>query len=277
MFTVGEFSRLAQVSKRLLRYYDEIDLLKPVHIDRWTGYRYYSAEQLVQLNRILALKDLGLSLEQVQRILKGSISSEDIQELLLGKKAEVEREIQGGFQRLRQIEARLQAMRSAEARRPANVILKQLPTQPILSLCMVVATFEAGLSIFDRIEAALPPQGVYGFRICICHDDDPVPCDMNLEMGYLLTTNAHEPLPLDGDLCLLYRELPAVNTMATFVVKGGLEYIHNGYAEIGMWAEINHYRLAGIPREIALQAPRRSDGSDLITEIQFPVEPIHHA
>ena len=58
MFTVGEFSQLAQVSKRLLRYYDEIGLLKPSHTDRSTGYRYYSAAQMTDLNRILALKEI---------------------------------------------------------------------------------------------------------------------------------------------------------------------------------------------------------------------------
>ncbi len=56
MYTVGEFSRIAQVSKRLLRYYDQIDLLKPDHSDPATGYRYYSAGQMTELNRILALR-----------------------------------------------------------------------------------------------------------------------------------------------------------------------------------------------------------------------------
>jgi DNA-binding transcriptional MerR regulator len=64
MFLTGEFSQISRVSKRLLHYYDEIGLLKPAHIDPHTGYRYYSASQLSQLNRILALKDLGLSLDQ---------------------------------------------------------------------------------------------------------------------------------------------------------------------------------------------------------------------
>jgi DNA-binding transcriptional MerR regulator len=76
MFTVGEFSRIARVSKRLLRYYDEIGLLKPIHIDKFTGYRYYSAEQMPRLNRILALKDLGLSLDQIQRLLKDQVSTD---------------------------------------------------------------------------------------------------------------------------------------------------------------------------------------------------------
>src|SRR6185295_8996279 len=92
MFTVGEFSQLAQVSKRLLRYYDEIGLLKPIHVDAATGYRYYSAEQMPLLNRILALKDLGLSLDQIQRVLSDNVSTDEIQGMLLLKKAEVEQQ-----------------------------------------------------------------------------------------------------------------------------------------------------------------------------------------
>ncbi len=58
MFKIGDFSRLSQVTVKALRYYDELGLLKPTHVDRFTGYRYYSATQLPRLNRILALKDL---------------------------------------------------------------------------------------------------------------------------------------------------------------------------------------------------------------------------
>ena len=46
MFRIGDFSRIARVSARLLRFYDEIGLLRPMHADSRTGYRYYSAEQL---------------------------------------------------------------------------------------------------------------------------------------------------------------------------------------------------------------------------------------
>jgi DNA-binding transcriptional MerR regulator len=59
MIKIGDFAHLSQVSVVTLRYYDEMDLLKPVKVDDFTGYRYYSAEQLSRLNRILALKDLA--------------------------------------------------------------------------------------------------------------------------------------------------------------------------------------------------------------------------
>ncbi|MBE9472709.1 MAG: MerR family transcriptional regulator, partial [Chloroflexi bacterium] len=73
MFKIGDFSRISQVSVKTLRYYDEIGLLKPAHVDRFTGYRYYSVDQSPRLNRILALKDLGLSLEQIARLLDGEL------------------------------------------------------------------------------------------------------------------------------------------------------------------------------------------------------------
>ncbi len=276
MFTVGEFSRIAQVSKRLLRYYDEIGLLKPIHTDRFTGYRYYSAEQVPHLNRILALRDLGLSLDQIQQMLRENVSTEEIQRMLLLKKAEIEQQVQRDLQRLRKIESRLQALGSAEANRPINVVLKHTPAQPVLSVRTMVETFEAGLLIFDHISAALPEKSIYGFRFCICHDDDLVERNMDLEMGHLLEATSHATIPLSGDLHLRFRELPAVATMATFVVKGALENIHAGYTEIGFWVEANGYRLAGIPREISLQAPQTADGSDLVTEIQFPVESLRH-
>jgi DNA-binding transcriptional MerR regulator len=69
MFRIGDFSRIARVSGRLLRFYDEIGLLAPARTDRQTGYRYYTVTQLAQLNRITVLKELGFSLEQIGDIL----------------------------------------------------------------------------------------------------------------------------------------------------------------------------------------------------------------
>ncbi|MCA9971180.1 MAG: MerR family transcriptional regulator, partial [Anaerolineales bacterium] len=65
MFKIGDFSKLGQVSTRMLRHYDNLGLLVPDHVDEWTGYRYYSLQQLARLHRIVALKEMGLSLQQI--------------------------------------------------------------------------------------------------------------------------------------------------------------------------------------------------------------------
>jgi DNA-binding transcriptional MerR regulator len=93
MYKIGEFAQIAQVSGRLLRYYDSIGLLSPKRIDPATGYRHYTAQQLGDLNRILALKELGLSLDQVARFLKDGVSAEEIRGMLALRKAELERSL----------------------------------------------------------------------------------------------------------------------------------------------------------------------------------------
>jgi DNA-binding transcriptional MerR regulator len=274
MFTVGEFSRLARVSKRLLRYYDEIDLLKPVHTDKFTSYRYYRAEQMPRLNRILALKDLGLSLDQIRRLLSDRISTDEMRGMLLLKKAEIEQQVQEEIQRIQNIEARLQFLHSAESDGPFDVVIKQVPAQPVLSVRTILESLEDGVDIFRQIMGALPEKSGEGLFFAILHSDGIDEGNLDVEIGRTTTAKIYAPMPLHGGLQLRFHELPAVDTMATFVAKGPSANLLVGYSVIGTWAETNGYRLAGIPREVALQLPQTADWSDAIAEIQYPVEPV---
>jgi DNA-binding transcriptional MerR regulator/effector-binding domain-containing protein len=276
MFTVGEFSRLAQVSTRLLRYYDEIGLLKPLQTDRFTNYRYYSAEQLPQLNRILALKELGLSLEQIQRLLRDQVSTDELQGMLMLKKAEIEQQLQTELQRIRNIEARLRYLRHTEAEQPLDVVIKQVPAQPVLSMRMTIESFAAGVGLFfEQVVPALPAKGPYGLFFAIWHSGGPYESSSDIEIGRMISAESHEPVVVTDAVQLQFRHLPAVSTMATFVVQGSTADMHIGYSAIGQWAEVNGYRFAGPPRELFLRLPQAADMSDAITEIQYPVAPAH--
>src|SRR5438874_13752435 len=107
MFKIGEFAKIARVTVRALRYYDEMGLLKPHEIDRWTGYRYYSADQLPRLNRILALKDLGLSLDQITGFIKHDLSAAELRGMLRMKQAELQQQMSETQAQLQRVEARL--------------------------------------------------------------------------------------------------------------------------------------------------------------------------
>ena len=87
MLRIGDFSNLAQVTVRTLRYYDEKGLFKPFKIDEQTGYRYYKASQLSQLNRIITLKELGFSLDEIATMGYKKIKPENLYYLLEKKKA----------------------------------------------------------------------------------------------------------------------------------------------------------------------------------------------
>jgi len=82
MFRIGDFSKISQVPISQLRYYDEIGLFQPAEIDRKTGYRYYNATQLPKLNRIIALKELGLSLDQVGPMIQDDVVVDEIRGML---------------------------------------------------------------------------------------------------------------------------------------------------------------------------------------------------
>ena len=74
MLSIGDFARHGRVSVRMLRHYDAIGLLKPAFVDRVTGYRSYEARQLSRLNRIVALKGRGFTLQQVRSVLDEEVS-----------------------------------------------------------------------------------------------------------------------------------------------------------------------------------------------------------
>jgi len=274
MFTVGDFARLAQVSKRLLRYYDDIDLFKPCHIDQSSGYRLYSVEQMADLNRILALKDLGLSLDQIRGVLSDCITTDELTGMLLLKKAEIEQQLLAELRRVRTIENRIHAIRADEANEPLNVVLKEVPAQTAVSVRCVVDDFEAAVDVIDEIKMRIPSRVRDGRFYCICHGDHHAETDLDMEFGVLTSRPPKgNALMLPSGLALVPRELAGANVMATTIVTGGLQTIHRGYAAM-RWLGEHSYRMAGTPREIVLQPARNPSGDGLVTEIQFPVEPI---
>ena len=107
---IGEFSRLARVTVKALRLYDRLGLLKPARTDDSSGYRYYSGGQLPRLNAILALKELGFSLEQIKGFLDEDLSPAQVRKMLEARRDETKLSLEAGRERLARLEARLRTM-----------------------------------------------------------------------------------------------------------------------------------------------------------------------
>lgn len=105
MLKIGDFSKVAQVSVKTLRYYDELKLLRPAWVDRYTGYRYYTLQQLPRLNRILALRELGFSLLQIERLLRDDLPASELQRLMRLRHAELAEQVQVEQARLARVAA----------------------------------------------------------------------------------------------------------------------------------------------------------------------------
>jgi predicted transcriptional regulator YdeE/DNA-binding transcriptional MerR regulator len=131
---IGDFSRLAHVTVKTLRHYGKVGLLKPVWIDRFSGYRYYSLQQLSRLNRIMALKDLGFTLEQIPPMLDSSLPIDRLRSILKRKQEELAQQVLNEQARLAQVEERLKQI-EIEGSQPAyEVVLKRVMTQTVASV-----------------------------------------------------------------------------------------------------------------------------------------------
>jgi DNA-binding transcriptional MerR regulator len=133
MFSIGEFARMGTVSIRTLRHYDEIGLLRPAQVDPETGYRSYSADQLGRLNRIIALKDLGFSLNQTAKLLSG-VTVDELRGMLALRRAQLERELDEYTSRLLEVEARLRYIEGENAMPADDITVKKIPEMGVVAI-----------------------------------------------------------------------------------------------------------------------------------------------
>ncbi len=274
MFKIGEFSKIAQVPISQLRYYDEIGLLHPAKVDEWTGYRYYSAQQLSELNRILALKDLGLSLDQIDRMLGDAIPTEEIRGMFALKKAQAEQALRDELARLRSIEARLQQLETGDQIDKFDIVLKSVPEQDFLALRKQCSSFEAASLTLLEMHKALPRtvgKSNMGTFTAIVHNEGYPNNQVDLEMGIVITGEFNQTLTLPSGQQMRMRTLPAVNTMVTSVQVGPPDMSLSCRAAMATWVESNGYEFAGNGRELFIVPPLPGKEHETVLEIQYPV------
>lgn len=265
MIKIGDFSRLGLVSIKTLRHYDELGLLKPVHVDRFTGYRYYAVEQLNRLNRILALKDLGLSLEQIAGLLHTDVSAGEIRGMLRLKQAEAQTRIQEAQAQLVRVEARLRQIEKEGSFPMYEVVLKQLPAQNVAAIRRMLPSYAAlGTLYADLFGPQMSGARYAGPPLAIYHDPEFKDENVDVEAAVPIEGALPEGAPAE------VREL-AGGEMACVVYQGPYEGIGEGYSAVMAWLEPNGYRIAGPVREQYFRGPGDSNNpAEYITEIQVP-------
>ena len=86
LLKIGELAAMAGISVKAMRVYEKKNIITPVQVDEETGYRYYSPGQLQQLEALLALQDMGFTLNEIALILSGGCSKEEMSALVEQKK-----------------------------------------------------------------------------------------------------------------------------------------------------------------------------------------------
>jgi DNA-binding transcriptional MerR regulator len=271
MLKIGEFAQVGQVSVATLRHYDQCNLLKPSALDSNSGYRYYSLDQLPRLNRIVALKDLGFSLQQIAQLLEENLPLEQLQGMFKLKQAQIQQVIETEQARLARIAARLRQIEQ-EGNMPAyDVRLKQVEPLLVASVRDTVSLEDAPRyeRLYEKLSAYLQQQGVQQLQpdIVLWHSryeqyDDGIYADVEVAI----------PLdaPIAGNEQVDIRTLPG-GLMACTVLTGDGLAIGRAYLALYHWCENNAYRLTGPVRQIDLQGTENGDAGQRVIEVQFAV------
>ena len=123
----------------MLRFYDEVGLLTPAEVNKWTGHRLYSAEQIPRLNKILYLRDSGPNVSEIALAL--TMDEQSLLAQLDKKRAEIERAIQAEKEKLRKIELAKHEMQNGKGELHYNICVRSIPAYPVLSLRKVVPDY----------------------------------------------------------------------------------------------------------------------------------------
>jgi DNA-binding transcriptional MerR regulator/predicted transcriptional regulator YdeE len=277
MFKIGEFSKLVQVPVPTLRYYDQVGLLKPGEVDPATGYRYYSANQVPRLHRILALKGLGFSLDQISAVLAEGLTPEQMRGMLRLRHAQLSQQLVEVQSQLVEVETRLRQIEREDELSTYDVILRQVKPILVASVRTVLPVHSAVGALFREVYEAIgahvrdaisPTPGEGGQTMVLWYDTEFKERDVDGAAVFVL----RRPVPECGRMRV--HELPAA-TMAAAIHHGDYNSIGSAHEAILNWIEENGYRIVGADREVYLynKPPIRRDDPSYITEIQYPVSP----
>jgi len=276
MIKIGEFSKLVHIPVATLRYYDQVGLLKPITVDRLSGYRYYSASQLPRLHRILALKGLGFSLEQIATVLDEGVTPEQLRGMLRLRHAQLSQQLAEAQRQLGEVGVWLHQIEREPHLSPYDVRLKHVEPLLVASVRAILPNHHALAPLFQEVYEALgarvgvalgPNAREGGHTLVLWYDTEFKETDVDGAAAFILRCR----VPQSGRVRV--HELPAA-TMAAAVHHGSYNTISQAHEAILTWIEANRYRIVGPDREMYLHytMPICLDDPSYVSEIQYPVE-----
>ena len=271
MFSIGEFARLGGVSVRTLRHYDEIGLLRPASVDPGTGYRGYTAQQLGQLNRIMALKELGLSLTQARRLLDG-ITLDELRGMLLLRRAQLEHELEQHKNQLLGVEGRLRSIAREDAMPADDIVAKKIPALGAVVIAGQAPAFgpENIVPVVNRLAEQFDQLGIHdrvkeaGPRLIFYEYEDGENVTVHLALP---VTEAPGELPAPAH----YRVLPQVEAAISVRAGPAASIFPMVYHDLARWIDERGYRAVGPGREVWVNEVHDiADAAQQVFEIQLP-------
>jgi len=274
MFKIGEFSKISGLSVDTLRHYEKMMILVPDSIDKYTGYRYYAGDQVIKVNKILALKDAGFSLDEIADILNNNRDTSYLLEILEEKAKAFDKLLSVEYERLERLQNNIFLIKNGGIPQMNEIVIKRI--EPIL-----VASIRKKIDKDLFGEELEVMWGELDSHIeknrCKCN----IPCMMMYHVGwsehkeYLdieIVDSITKVFPVENSNVRIY-ELPAVEKMACIVHHGSFETFEKSFGALTKWIKKNGYSVNNPSREIYHKTELDTDNpGEYITEIQIPLK-----
>jgi len=266
MLKIGEFSKINRVTVKTLRLYDELDLLKPISVDEFTGYRFYETSQLPQIQKIISLKQIGFSLMEIAEILN---NNHDFLSMLIIKEQEIKNEIKGDRDKLARIKSYIDGQKK-EKSMDHHVVIKELPEVIVASRRLIIKDYNQLFRVAPEMGEMMKAQNLkcrvpeYCFNIY--HDGEYKEKDIDVEICEAVVAAGTETDDLK------FKSFPSVEAACIFH-KGPYENLGKSYGILINWLKDNKYEPADFFRESYIDGCwNKDDPSDWLTEIQVPIK-----
>lgn len=262
MYKIGEFSKMSKTTIKALRYYEKEGLLKPTFIDQNNSYRYYESSQLVDISKIISLRQIGISIKDIKRVLDGH----NIEEILNIKKKEIEKNLMNYTTMLSKINYLLE-----EKEMKNEIFIKEIPSYIIYYRDGVIEDFskisEFALQAGTECREANPNLKCITPDYCYISYLDGEYKEKEIKIRY---AQAVEKIGIETDRVKFMKSNPI--TAICIYHKGSYENLRDSYNSILKYIESNEYEIIDNPRECYIDGCwNKEKEEDYLTEIEFPV------
>ena len=266
---IGEFSQMMQVTVKTLRHYEQKGLLMPDEVDEWTGYRYYSIEQMQKLNTIRDFQRLGFSLDEIKELYDYELHTPSIRKIT-EKIRETEKQLQMLIARRRQLLDWRDSRK--EIKTMEKFSIQSLPEIIVASHREVIPDYPTFGSVI--VEKILPemhrlgckcPKPDYSFTIV--HDNEYTPTNIDIEFCEQV-----EEMGEDSSI-IQFKRLPAIPKVLCMKHYGPYERLYESFVELFKYIDEHGYKVIGQHRTCYVDGPwNQEDPEKWLSIIQMPIE-----
>jgi effector-binding domain-containing protein len=255
----------------MLRHYDEIGILKPKKIDKYTNYRLYSVEQIPVVNKIQALKEMGFSLIEISKLMESNFDSKHLLILLENKKHALKLQIKSQEEKLLRVNSTIKFISEENYIMNYDITIKSIPKYRVICLRDIISTYSDEGVLWKELSDFISKNNIKASEPCYAIYYDEGYKDSNVDVE--ITSVLAEDVDIKTSKRIKVRNLEGVEQMVSIFHKGPFEEMTKAYHALGVWMESNNYKWNGPSRAIYHKGPWCNDKpEDFLTEIQAPIK-----